>query len=126
MREIILQLINRGFVAFNPFTMKIRDERYAVSTEDYMDWSIAEIPPETVIQNIIEMSHKYYDKLDIGDNYKYNFFWDIIAFDSNYDLSADICFDDYQEALEFGNKYELFNIADLYGDEEFDLPDTEE
>lgn len=127
MKELLAHLINRGYVSFNPFTYEIRNKQYAVSTEDSFDWYVHELPPADVLHKIIEMSHKYYDKLEIGDNYKYNFFWDLLAFDSKYDLTADVCFDDYEEALKFGNEYNLFNIADLYDNDEDDyLSDTED
>lgn len=125
--NIVNILVSRGFVSFNPFTLELRNHQYAVSTEDSLSWNVDEKPPMEIIQMIIDMSHSYFDKLKIDGDYKYNFYWDLLAFDSTYDLTSDICFDDEMEALKFANEYELYNVANLFDDDEDDyLSDTEE
>lgn len=84
-KDIINQLINKGWIVFNPFTMSVAEPRYVVhvgETQSFeiQDTNISELIVDLIIQAETENSH-----IEITRNPK-NAFIEVYAFDTYADV----------------------------------------
>jgi len=127
----ILHLIDKGWVAFNPYNNEMNRPPYQVTIAE-MEESISVdiLTPEDMMDFALETFVNWHSP-ELKKVDKDKIFVLIMAYDSFYEVSYEVAFDDFFEACEFANDHEIYEVYDqksgnvIYTDEE-DLPSDEE
>lgn len=127
----ILHLIDRGWVTFNPYNWEMNRPPYQVTIAEMEDSiSIDIMTPEEMLDFALETFVNWHSP-ELKKVNKDKVFIFIMAYDSFYEVSYEVAFDDFFEACDFADAHEIYEVYDsisgnvIYTDEE-DLTDEDD
>lgn len=107
-------LVTKGCLLVNPFTMETKRPRFLICIGDQDEIPIDIYTPEEMIEVCMKKKEELYKKYCFPFEHRY-FFFELTAFDSFYYFSYDICTDDLSEAealCEILDENEIFDTED--------------
>jgi len=112
MKEIINELIDKGVLVFNPFTLDLSEPRFVLLMEREQEILLEDNPIALIVANSIIDAKAMLDEYSIEDKYRDNMYVDIYAVDTLVRVSWMMGFKTMKEVRKFvQDKEEYFQYA---------------
>lgn len=112
MKEIINELIDKGMLVFNPFTLDLSEPRFVLLMEREKEILLEDNPIALIVANSIIDAEAMLDEYSIEDKYRDNMYVDIYAVDTLVRVSWMMGFKTMKEVRKFvQDKEEYFQYA---------------
>ena len=112
MKEIINELIDKGMLVFNPFTLDLSEPRFVLLMEREKEILLEDNPIALIVANSIIDAEAMLDEYSIEDKYRDNMYVDIYAVDTLVRVSWMMGFKTMKEVRKFvQGKEEYFQYA---------------
>jgi hypothetical protein len=112
MKEIINELIDKGVLVFNPFTLDLSEPRFVLLMEREQEILLEDNPIALIVANSIIDAEAMLNEYSIEDKYRDNMYVDIYAVDTLVRVSWMMGFKTMKEVRKFvQDKEEYFQYA---------------
>lgn len=111
MKEVINELIDKGMLVFNPFTLDLSEPRFILFMEREKELILEDNPIALIVANSIIDAEAMLKEYNIDDRYRDNMFVDIYAVDTLVRVTWTMSFKTMKEARAFAKGREKYFVS---------------